>query len=340
MYKLKQIPEDFIVKEELKLKFGKGDYYYFSLKKINLTTEESIGKIAKILNLPRKNIGSAGNKDKKAITTQTISIKSSKPLEKFKLTKDNLKLSYLGKGDSPISLGDLNKNNFEVVVRNITKKPAYISNIVNYFDEQRFSKNNAEIGKLIIKKDFKGASELLKQNNHYQFEEYLNKNPADYIGAMGRIPKKILMLYIHSYQSLLFNEMLNDYVKQNYEHKIIKTCFGELSFPLVNIKQLELPLIGFMSKETIKVKLILKKEGICLRDFVIRQIPNLSQEGQVRKCFVDLMELKISNLQQDNLNKGKKKIKLNFGLPKGSYATMVVKVLFFYCFFDMNECFI
>jgi tRNA pseudouridine13 synthase len=328
MYKLKQVPEDFIVKEELKLKFGKGNYYYFFLKKTNLTTEQAIGKIAKILNLPRKNIGCAGNKDKKAITIQTISIKSPKLLEKFKLTRDNLKLEYLGKGDYPISLGDLDKNNFEIIVRNVGKRPKLIDIVPNYFDEQRFSKNNAEIGKMIVKKDFIGAGELLKQNNHSEFEEHLSKNPPDYLGAMRKITKKILMLYIHSYQSLLFNEMLSDYVRQNYRYKTIKTSFGELCFPLDKIKQIRLPLIGFMTDETNDIKKMLEKEGICLRDFVIKQLPNLSQEGQTREGFVDLMDLKISNLQQDELNKGKKKVKLNFSLPKGSYATMVVKDLF------------
>ena len=328
MYKIKQIPEDFVVKEELKLKLGKGDYYYFSLKKINWTTHQSIEKIAKILNLSVKNIGCAGNKDKKAVTTQTISIKSSKPLEKFKLTRDNLKLSYLGKGSSPISLGDLDKNNFEIIVRDITEKPKNVAVVPNYFDEQRFSKNNAEIGGLIVKKEFKGAGELLKQNKHHSFEEHLNKNQTDYLGAIRKISKKILMLYVHSYQSLLFNEMLNDYVKKNYKHKTIKTNFGELSFPLGSIKQFKLPLIGFMTKENNTVKEVLKKEKLCLRDFVIRQIPNLSQEGQIRLSFIYLADLKISNLQQDEFNKLKSKVKLKFSHPKGSYATMVVKNLF------------
>ncbi|MBL7050679.1 tRNA pseudouridine(13) synthase TruD [Candidatus Woesearchaeota archaeon] len=327
MYKIKQIPEDFVVNEELKLKFSKGNYYYFSLKKINLTTEQSIEKIAKILNLPRKNIGCAGNKDKKAVTTQTISINSSKQLEKFKLVKPDLQLSYIGKGDLPISLGDLTKNHFEIIVRGIIKKPNPISGIPNYFDEQRFSKNNAKIGRLIVKKEFATAKKLLEQNNHHNFEEHLTKNPTDYVGAMRKISKKILMLYIHSYQSLLFNEMLNDYIKY-HKHKTINTNFGELSFPLEKIKQSKFPLIGFMTKENKIVKDILKKENLILRDFIIRQLPNLSQEGQIRECFVDLTNLKISNLQQDELNKGKKKIKLTFSLPKGSYATMVIKSLF------------
>ena len=64
MYKLKQSPNDFIVKEKLSLKKEEGNYFYFSMKKIGLTTEQAIGKITKILNISRRSIGYAGNKDK------------------------------------------------------------------------------------------------------------------------------------------------------------------------------------------------------------------------------------------------------------------------------------
>ncbi|MBW2985331.1 tRNA pseudouridine(13) synthase TruD [Candidatus Woesearchaeota archaeon] len=326
MYKLKQIPEDFVVKEKLTITKSSGNYYYFFMQKTELTTEIAIGKITRILKIPRKNISYAGNKDKNAITTQTISIRSHKNLENFELNQDNLNLKFLGKGNTPISLGSLNKNRFEITVRNITKKPSKITTFSNYFDKQRFSKNNAEIGKLIIKKEFKKAAKLLEKN-HYSVKEYLQKKSTDFVGAIRKLPVKIIMIYLHSYQSLLFNELLNNHIKK-YKHKTIKTDFGELSFPLEEIKQIKFSLIGFETKETSEVIEILKKENITRRDFIIRQLPNLSQSGQLRQGFRQISDLKISNLKDDELNKNKKKIKLTFSLSKGSYATMVVKALF------------
>ena len=43
---------------------------------------------------------------------------------------------------------------------------------------------------------------------------------------------------------VLFNRLLNNHIKEDYKCKTIKTSFGELSFPLEKIKQINLiPLI-------------------------------------------------------------------------------------------------
>ena len=95
----------------------------------------------------------------------------------------------------------------------------------------------------------------------------------------------------------------------------------------------EIPLIGFDTEfgddkiENIAVS-IMKKEDIWFDDFVIKQIPELSREGEMRKAFVDVKEFSLGELEEDDLNLGKKKVKVSFILGKGSYATMVIKKLF------------
>ena len=49
----------------------------------------------------------------------------------------------------------------------------------------------------------------------FKAAEYLEKNKNDYIGALRLIPKKILWLYIHSYQSYLWNII----AKKSKKHK-------------------------------------------------------------------------------------------------------------------------
>ena len=64
MYKLKQIPEDFIVEEIPLFDFGKtGDYTYFLLKKQEYNTENAIQTISHQIRIPRKKFGYAGSKD-------------------------------------------------------------------------------------------------------------------------------------------------------------------------------------------------------------------------------------------------------------------------------------
>ena len=57
MYKLKQIPSDFIVKEIFDHQETKGKYYYFLLTKENRNTLDVIKEIARKLNLKTKDIG-------------------------------------------------------------------------------------------------------------------------------------------------------------------------------------------------------------------------------------------------------------------------------------------
>ncbi len=308
MYKIKQLPEDFIVKEISNVKIeDKGPYSYFILKKKNYDTVRAVERIAAELKMPPKFIGFAGNKDRKAITEQMISIKTTKKINDLKL--DDIDLKYIGKGNEPISLGSHEGNQFVITIRNLTSREIYkirkISktklSVPNYFGEQRFSKNNIGIGRSMIKKDFKKALELagLKVGNN------------DYVGGLRKINKKILTLYLHAYQSYLFNETISHYLKINKNK---------------SLKNIKIPIIGF-GTETSNNQLgkiisnILKKEKISLRDFIIRQMPELSLEGAERGLFAEVKDFKIRKL-------GKGKATLSFYLPKGSYATVVIKELF------------
>ncbi|MBI4448151.1 tRNA pseudouridine(13) synthase TruD [Candidatus Woesearchaeota archaeon] len=104
--KIKEKPEDFIVNEVNNLKMVvEGPYVYFLLKKTDLTTEEAVRVLAKKFGIKEKNIGVAGNKDKKAVTQQYISIKTNQKISKFKM--QNLELTFLGFGKERICMGDL-----------------------------------------------------------------------------------------------------------------------------------------------------------------------------------------------------------------------------------------
>lgn len=298
MYKIKQKPEDFFVKEIINLKTEDGgEYTYFILKKKNYTTLRALQHIAEQTGAQLKRFGFAGTKDKKAVTEQAVSAKgiSREQLEKVKL-KD-IEIGVVGKGNEPISLGDLEGNYFKIILRDCEKEPKKLSKFKNYFGEQRFSKNNAEIGKAIVKKNFENAAKLVVENkgdNESVLKEYLQKKPNDYVGALRKMPIKILKMYVHAYQSLLWNRMAE---KSGEE---------------------EIPLIGFGTIPGEKEKNVMEEEGITTRDFIIKEIPELSSEGDSRKVFAGVKNLKIRKIEE-------KAFELEFELPKGSYATELVK---------------
>src|SRR3989338_883323 len=149
MMKLKQIPEDFVVEEKIKLKTKKsGDYTYFFLTKKNWTTVRAIQEIAHACRTSFNRFKFAGNKDKQAITKQAISaFKIPKEvLEKVKL-KD-ISIDFISCGDEPINLGTLEGNRFEITLRDLSKEEAQRitksqkqitkNGFANYFGEHRF----------------------------------------------------------------------------------------------------------------------------------------------------------------------------------------------------------
>ncbi|MEK6869502.1 MAG: tRNA pseudouridine(13) synthase TruD [Nanoarchaeota archaeon] len=335
MHKIKQAPEDFIVKEINDVAIGDtGKYAYFILKKKNYNTIKAIETIAKALGINVKNIGFAGNKDRNAVTEQLISIKNErKDFEKI-ILKD-IELKYLGKGSEEIYLGRLKGNEFNITMRSLTQEEikkieekAKNKQIFmpNYFGEQRFSKSNHWIGKAITNRDFKKAVELVLESNSEQnerIEEHLQKQKNDFIVALKITPFKMLKLYVHSYQSFLFNKALEEYIsismvgnKANYDEKIPIVGF---STELKELKNKQIKKI---------IEKIMEEEKITERDFIIRAIPDLSSEGSERNAFIKINDFKIIKAEKDELNEGKKKVVVSFSLPKGCYATVLMDFLF------------
>lgn len=339
MYKLKQKPEDFIVTEKSKINLvSEGKFAYFCLQKKNQNTLDVVKKIARRLGVPEKKIGFAGSKDKLAVTEQVISLLAQFKKKAEQMEIKDAKLLFRGYGQEPVTLGDLEGNYFEIIVRNLdknsSKKMERTEYCENYFDEQRFSKQNVTIGKHLLKKEF---AEALKYIDHQTCQEHLQKHKTDFVGALKKIPLRLLKMYLHAYQSYLWNETLTDYVKISSVHelKIKSYSQGKLVFCKnpYRFLNLNIPLIGFDCQDLTSegkiqkiIEKIMQKEKITFKDFVIKQIPELSLEGGRRAAFMPVTEMFIQE-SIDELNSGKKKVKIKFFLPRGSYATMVIKRL-------------
>ena len=321
MYKIKQSPEDFIVKEiaDIILK-DSGDYLICILKKRSYTVIRAVEQIADSLGIKPKDIGFAGIKDKNAVTEQFISIKGAKKEDIERIRLKDISLEFKGYSEKPIVLGDLKENEFIITVRDL--KQSEISSLIgkvkknkklimpNLFGEQRFSDKNVEIGRFLIKSDFENALKLtLETNTDYKdrIDESLERNPKNFVAALKIIPRRLLMLYVHAYQSYLWNLALAEYTKKNK-------------------KDIEIPIVGFGTeiedeKLSGTIGKIMEKEKINPRSFINRSMPEISPEGSLRNAFAEIEELKI-------LEAGKDSVKLNFKLKKGSYATVAVDFLF------------
>ena len=330
MRQIKAFSEEFIVKEISNVNIEQnGQYAYFNLRKIDYSTVHALEILSGKFKIPLKNIGFAGNKDKNAATEQKISIfRGSKNFENIHL--NNIELKYLGNGKEPISLGDLEGNEFTIVIRRVNdyeiKKIKNIENkkikIPNLYGPQRFGKNNNLVGKEIIKKDFKKAVELILENEgkvENDINEYLKRNKNNYVGALRLIPLKTRKLFVHAYQSFLFNKIVNGYLKKKDIKGTPQIPIIGFNFELDSIKNIKLKNI---------IKKIIIKEKISPRDFIISQMPELTSEGTFRELFFELKNLKILEINEDKLKQNKKRVKINFTLPKSCYATTLLEFIF------------
>ncbi len=300
--KIKQSPEDFVVEEVLDLKFSSdGSFSYFRLKKRDFSTENAVLLISRKLGVNRKRINYCGAKDKVAVTSQYISVQQLPKGKRRNHDFDGIRMEYLGQGDTRLTLGSHEGNRFIIIAKDMPKDfvPPVPSGVLNLFGPQRFSTNNADIGKAILKGDFRKAVELVLENDGLfedDVQDFLSKNPNNFVGALKKIPFKILTLFIHAYQSRLFN-------------RIADRWQGD-----------KVPLIGFNTEDD-GLEELLEDEGLSTRDFIIRSFPELTSEGDIRDKYMTIRDFSSEKLSGSAW-------RFSFFLGKGSYATVLLDWIF------------
>ncbi|MDI6737605.1 MAG: tRNA pseudouridine(13) synthase TruD, partial [Nanoarchaeota archaeon] len=321
-----QIPEDFIVKELASIPFtDSGEYAYFLLRKKEWNTMDAVKEIAERLSIHPKKVAYAGIKDKKAVTEQFVSVQgaSKEAVEKLKI-KD-VELEFAGYANDKMSNEMLMGNSFKITLRALNSEIRAAPKLIpNYFDEQRFGINarNHLVGQAIVKRQFGRACELMQVK--------AENNPVNALLAK----KELLFFCFNAYQSYLFNKVLAEYVRKHALNAVeVRYSAGSIVLGDVGkAANIAIPLVHFdtaFENEEIKhlYEKVLKEEEIKLSDFLIRQMPNLVQLSPSRMAFVAVKDYKVLSFEDDELNEGKKKQAVSFSLPKGSYATIVVKWL-------------
>jgi tRNA pseudouridine13 synthase len=328
-YRIKQTPEDFVVRERLGFQPGQGRYAYYRLTKRGWTTQAAAGQVARAFRKNPRFVNFSGNKDKQAVTEQHISILHG-PRRGLELQGGEIRLEYLGQARERLNLGTSPGNEFEITVRNLPGnfKPGPLKQVPNYFDEQRFGMNlnNHLVGKLLVRKDFRGACELVPETR-----EWLEKSPRDYVGALRSLPRRTLRLYAHAYQSWLWN-LTACSLLEGFPHREVSWPLGKLAIPTKPMRNREIPILGYDTRiprglgKTIRG--ILEKEGVSLEDFRVKQFQEFDLSGNSRNLMAEPQNLEISPLREDELNPGKKSCLVRFSLGSGSYATMAIRTIF------------
>jgi tRNA pseudouridine13 synthase len=170
---------------------------------------------------------------------------------------------------------------------------------------------------------------------------YLVKHPKDFKGAIRQINRKIFELLIASYQSYLWNEILAGYLQSlnlklySYPYSAGVFLFYQ-NLPASVRDELAALLIPNPSPKTIfkneKIEKIttdlLSREGFTLKDLKMPiRVRGIFLKPFDRKALVFPEKLSYQEPYPDDRYKNKLKLELSFFLPKGSYATILVKRL-------------
>ncbi|KAM1223016.1 hypothetical protein ACFX2J_010463 [Malus domestica] len=241
-----------------------GKFLRFHLYKENKDTQEALGVIGKMLGVQPRSFGFAGTKDKRAVTTQRVTV-FKKLASKLAALNDRLigikvgDFCYVTKG---LVLGQLLGNRFTITLRGVvadsedTIKASASAlgkqGFINYFGLQRFGSGSVPthlIGVSLLRGEWKStismfldpregdillnviteAREYYKETNdiegtlrklprHLVSErailQCLKKCPGNYLQALRAIPRTLRMMYVHSYQSYLWNHAASMRVKK------------------------------------------------------------------------------------------------------------------------------
>jgi len=147
---IRSLPEDFVVEEQIGYApAGEGNHVWLHIEKRNTNTEWLARELASLADVPLREVGYAGLKDRHAVTRQYFTIHlSGKPEPDWQsLASEDIRILAVDRHNRKLKRGDLRENRFTITVRalrgacdDIEQRLQRIAGegVPNYYGEQRF----------------------------------------------------------------------------------------------------------------------------------------------------------------------------------------------------------
>jgi tRNA pseudouridine13 synthase len=325
--RIKVHPEDFEVEEVPAYEpSGSGDFLYLWIEKRDMGAEYFTRQIAKRLNIAPGEVGTAGLKDRRAVTRQMVSVPIAVEPELDRLEGDGIHVLRTGRHSNKLRPGHLRGNRFRILIRETD--PAASERIVpilarlqneglpNYYGPQRFGRDGetARLGFAMLRKEQAPAS------------------------ADGRRPNMrspfLRKLALSAVQAALFNQVLAERIADGLLRRVVqgdvmaKWPFGGMFVANDVGREQE----RFDARETVHAGPIFGRKTFAAsgeaasRETAVLRKANLPpsgfsdfgklMQGTRRHNLVYVDELK-TEVEAEGL-------RISFFLPAGSYATVIL----------------
>lgn len=169
---------------------------------------------------------------------------------------------------------------------------------------------------------------------------YLNSYPKNFAAALHLIPEEEVSMLFAAYQSHLWNETLRRLIRTKVDtFKEISGKEGAYLFwqeiddrTLCYLREVEIPTaatkMNFPDDLVRSIyEQILKEKGLKPGSFRTKALRKIYFRSFGKKALVIPGEFRLLGREEDEMHPGKKKLTVSFFLPRGSYATMLIKGL-------------
>ena len=170
---------------------------------------------------------------------------------------------------------------------------------------------------------------------------YLEKHPKGFVPVLQRISHEEMVLFFSAYQSHLWNEVLRKIIRSISENNLkisrgiagdylFYTCLDDKNKGYLSRLIIPMPASNIRMPDTFTETLyseVLKENDIKSPMFNIRKIRQAFFKGIERKAVVIPEELSV-DYSEDEIYQGKKKLVLDFFLPRGCFGTIFIKRIF------------
>lgn len=331
--RIKTVPEDFEVEEIPAYQpSGSGDFLYLWIEKRDMGAEFFVRQVARRLEISPGDVGSAGLKDRHAVTRQMISVPVHVEDRLSRLDGDGIRVLQVSRHSNKLRPGHLHGNRFRVLIREVDPNaaaPDALQSIVarlkeqglpNYYGPQRFGRD-AET--LLLGLHLLGAPWPLPESAASTFQ------------VPRRISPFLKKLALSAAQSGLFNHYLARRLEDGLLHRVLpgdvmaKVPFGGL---FVTEEQAA-EQARFDRHEIVPSGPIFGRKTFAAKDeAAAREAETLAAFGLTPGAFAGFGKL-VQGTRRHNLvylddlaaASDPEGMRLSFSLPAGSYATVLLR---------------